>query len=35
MATEPFDYGKYFEELQKVNLSVRLGVEAPLTAAPP
>lgn len=25
MATEPFDYGKYFEELQKVNLSVRLG----------
>lgn len=25
MATELFDYGKYFEELQKVNLSVRLG----------
>lgn len=25
MATELFDYSKYFEELQKVNLSVRLG----------
>ena len=25
MATELFDYGKYFEELQKINLSVCLG----------
>lgn len=25
MATELFDYGKYFEELQRINLSVRLG----------